>query len=85
MISWGGEFFLQSHIGKKDHHVPHDHYLHSHHDDDDDDLPIKMGSFQSAGLQILVCRSRLWSEPELQYGWFTNSTLIKDHGHHEDQ
>ena len=40
-------------------------------------LPIKMGSFHNAGLQILVCRSRLWSAPELQYGWFTNSTLMR--------
>ena len=38
-------------------------------------LPMKMGSFQRAGLQIFVWRSRLWSAPELQYGWFTNSTL----------
>ena len=29
-------------------------------------LPMKMGSFHNAGLQILVCLSRLWSAPELQ-------------------
>ena len=39
-------------------------------------LPINIGSFQRAGRQILVWRSRLWSAPELQYGWFTNSTLL---------
>ena len=38
-------------------------------------LPIKIGSFHNAGLQIFVCLSRLWSAPELQYGWFTNSTV----------
>ena len=39
-------------------------------------LPINIGSFQRAGRQILVWRSRLWSAPELQYGWLTNSTLL---------
>ena len=36
-----------------------------------DHSPINIGSFQRAGRQILVWRSRLWSAPELQYGWFT--------------